>query len=71
MGAVGLTVVVLLLFVGASYSADRAVASSPNVPPIHIHITGHEWWWEVEYTDSVPITPFSPPMKYTSRLAGR
>jgi cytochrome c oxidase subunit II len=52
--AIGATVTVLLLFVCASVWADRSVRTPTGVPPLHVHVTGHQWWWQVDYVDSVP-----------------
>jgi cytochrome c oxidase subunit 2 len=51
--ALGVTVVVLLVTLGLDFSVGRANAS-PATSPITIQITGHQWWWEVAYEDSVP-----------------
>jgi cytochrome c oxidase subunit 2 len=51
--ALGVTVVVLLVTLGLDFGVGRANAS-PATSPITIQITGHQWWWEVAYEDSIP-----------------
>jgi cytochrome c oxidase subunit II len=51
--AVGVTVVVLLVTLGLDFGVGRAIAS-PGASPLTIEITGHQWWWEVSYEDSIP-----------------
>jgi cytochrome c oxidase subunit 2 len=38
----------------ASIAAGRAVSSAPPTTAVTIAITGHQWWWEVQYEDAVP-----------------
>jgi cytochrome c oxidase subunit 2 len=53
-GAVGVTVAILLVFLVASYLTGRAYAITPEGGrPLQVTVVGHQWWWEVEYTDSV------------------
>ena len=52
--SVGLTVVILIGLLVASISTGRAVASIPASSAVTIAIVGHQWWWEVQYEDSVP-----------------
>ncbi len=53
-GAVAVTVLLLFVLLVASVGTGRAVASlsSPGAPVIQV--TGHQWWWQVEYLDPVP-----------------
>jgi cytochrome c oxidase subunit 2 len=48
---IGATVVVLLLtFAGTMVTLDAA--SRPReVPSLTLDVTGHQWWWEVRYSD--------------------
>ena len=53
------TAAVLLLYVAASASTGRALASLPTTldstaTPLTIKVTGHQWWWEIEYADTAP-----------------
>jgi cytochrome c oxidase subunit 2 len=50
------TITVLVLSV-VSYGAQRTVfAHEPN--PVTIKITGHQWWWEVQYQGDSPHLSF-------------
>ena len=53
-GAAGLTIVVLFTFLVFDISAGRAVTATPGRDAIQLRVTGHQWWWEVQYRDSVP-----------------
>jgi len=54
-GAVGLTVAILLVLMVASFWTGRAVFSGVAEPEeLTIRVTGHQWWWEVEYEGPVP-----------------
>ncbi|HEX5514006.1 MAG TPA: cytochrome c oxidase subunit II [Gammaproteobacteria bacterium] len=52
--AVAATVLVLLVLNVNSYLTDRALLSTPAEEPLTIHVTGHQWWWEVRYEDPRP-----------------
>jgi cytochrome c oxidase subunit 2 len=53
-GAVGVTLAILLVFLVVSYLTGRAYAVTPEGGrPLQITVVGHQWWWEVVYTDSV------------------
>jgi cytochrome c oxidase subunit 2 len=51
---VGVTALVLLAAFAASLLTERAVASLEAPGALEIELTGHQWWWEVEYPDSPP-----------------
>ena len=53
-GAVGVTVVILFVLLVASVGTGRAIESlsAPHAPIVKV--TGHQWWWQVEYEDAVP-----------------
>ncbi|HEV2854985.1 MAG TPA: cytochrome c oxidase subunit II [Thermoanaerobaculia bacterium] len=53
-GAVAVTVVILFVLLVASVGTGRAIASlsAPHAPIVKV--TGHQWWWQVEYVDAVP-----------------
>ena len=53
-GAVALTCIVLLGLLVASVWTGRHVASLRADSAISIAVTGHQWWWEVEYEDATP-----------------
>jgi cytochrome c oxidase subunit 2 len=52
-GATGVTIVILFVFLVFSFSVGRAVTSPPR-PAVVVALTGHQWWWDVEYDDSIP-----------------
>ena len=52
--AVALTVVILFGLLVASVWTGRTVASLHASSAVTLIITGHQWWWEVEYEDAVP-----------------
>jgi cytochrome c oxidase subunit 2 len=54
IAAVGATLAILLVFLVVSYLTGRAYAVTPEGGrPLQITVVGHQWWWEVVYTDSV------------------
>jgi cytochrome c oxidase subunit 2 len=53
-GATVATTVVLFVFLVLNVSVGRAVTAHPGENPIQLRVTGHQWWWEVQYRDSVP-----------------
>jgi cytochrome c oxidase subunit II len=56
---VGLTFAILTLFVGASYAVDRKLISLDSGPTMEIQITGHQWWWEIQYLGETPSAQFT------------
>lgn len=52
-GAVAVTVLLLFVLLVASVGTGRAVASlsAPRAPIVKV--TGHQWWWQVEYESAV------------------
>ena len=53
-GAVGMTVVLLFVLLFASVGTGRALGSLSSPQALTIKLTGHQWWWSVEYQDPVP-----------------
>lgn len=54
-GAVAVTLIILFVFMIASFRTGRAINSLASHPePLIIKITGYQWWWEVEYQDRIP-----------------
>ena len=47
------TVVVLFAFLIVNFSTERALASLPGDAAVSVKVVGHQWWWEIEYVDSV------------------
>lgn len=54
---VGLTVATLFGLVVASVSTGRAIASLHTQSPI-FRIVGHQWWWEIKYSNPDPSKTF-------------
>jgi cytochrome c oxidase subunit 2 len=52
--ATGITALILFVFFIYSLTTGRALASLPAKSALTIHVTGVQWWWEVEYVDTVP-----------------
>lgn len=50
--ALALTVAVLIALAMSDFLVARVLAGAPE-NPLHVQITGHQWWWEVEYEDAV------------------
>jgi cytochrome c oxidase subunit 2 len=53
VGATALTVIVLFVFLVLDFTVGRALARPPSPGPV-VSVTGHQWWWEIEYDDSLP-----------------
>jgi cytochrome c oxidase subunit 2 len=51
--AIGVTVVTLIALLVASVWSGHSVASLQASSAVSIEITGHQWWWEVQYEDAV------------------
>ena len=52
--ATGLTVLILFGFLVADVSVGRQLSRNPGNQALQIRVTGHQWWWEVQYRDSLP-----------------
>lgn len=48
-GAIGITVIILFVFLIGSFTTGRALYSLDDPKDLTIKITGHQWWWEIEY----------------------
>lgn len=51
--AVGLTVVTLIALLVASVWTGRSIASLQATSALSIDVTGHQWWWEIQYEDAI------------------
>jgi cytochrome c oxidase subunit 2 len=47
------TTIVLFVFLVADSSVGRAITATPGHRALQIRVTGHQWWWEVQYRDSL------------------
>jgi cytochrome c oxidase subunit 2 len=54
VGAVGATVVILLVFMISSVVAGRGLTSPLGPAAVTIDAIGHQWWWEFQYRDITP-----------------
>lgn len=48
--AAGLSVVLLVGLTVADVLTDRALSKMPVADPLHIELTGWQWWWQAHYT---------------------
>jgi cytochrome c oxidase subunit 2 len=52
--AAAVTALILFAFLFASTGTGRAIASLSRSNALTVEVTGHQWWWEVQYIDPVP-----------------
>jgi cytochrome c oxidase subunit 2 len=52
--AVGVTVAILLVFFAYDLSVGRSLRMPTDRPHLLVKLTGYQWWWNVEYPDTVP-----------------
>ena len=52
------TVVILFLWLVASVSVGRATSAPQMADAVSINITGRQWWWQLEYVDTLPSNRF-------------
>jgi cytochrome c oxidase subunit 2 len=54
-GAVAVTILALFTLMVVSFRTGHAIYTLSEAPqPLQIKVTGHQWWWEIEYQDAVP-----------------
>ncbi|HEX2139442.1 MAG TPA: cytochrome c oxidase subunit II [Woeseiaceae bacterium] len=53
-GALAVTVVILLVNLVVDLRTQRALAGIGSDEALSIEVTGHQWWWEVEYVHEQP-----------------
>ena len=58
--ALAFTVLTVLVILIASALTGRSLASTPK-NEFNINVTGHQWWWNFEYTDGAPNDRFQSP----------
>jgi cytochrome c oxidase subunit II len=51
--ATGVTTLILFAFLVTDVVVGRAITATPGKDAIQIRVTGHQWWWEVQYRDSL------------------
>jgi cytochrome c oxidase subunit II len=54
LGATGITTAILFAFLIFDVSVGRTITTNPGNDALQIRVTGHQWWWEVQYRDSLP-----------------
>jgi cytochrome c oxidase subunit II len=47
------TALVLFAILVLSTTTGRAVTATPGREALQVRVTGHQWWWEVQYRDSL------------------
>ena len=56
--AVATSGVLLVGLLVASFATDRALARLPLEGAVNLHVTAHQWWWDVVYEDADPTRIF-------------
>ena len=51
---IGLVVVGLTLLITGSFVAERFIAQARSRDALQVRVTGHQWWWRIQYRD--PLT---------------
>jgi cytochrome c oxidase subunit II len=51
---VGLTLAILFALLVSDFFTGNAIYAAPDPNALAIKITGHQWWWEIEYEDPQP-----------------
>lgn len=46
---IGFILVGLTLLISGSFLSDRSLAEPSGGQALHIRVTGHQWWWRIEY----------------------
>jgi cytochrome c oxidase subunit II len=57
--AAAATIVILLVFLGYDLSVGRTLSPIPTKQPLTIEVTGKQWWWSIDYADTVPQHRFT------------
>jgi cytochrome c oxidase subunit 2 len=57
--ALAVSSVLLVALLVASIATDRAMAKLSLTDAVAVHITAHQWWWEVTYDDALPERVFA------------
>ena len=53
-GAVAVTVVVLFVVLVSDFKVGQALTIAPATKVVPVRIIGHQYWWEIQYPDSIP-----------------
>jgi cytochrome c oxidase subunit 2 len=57
--SVAVTVVLLLVLLGASAMTDRALQRMPLEGALQLEVIANQWWWDVRYDDPHPSRKFA------------
>ncbi|HEV8209074.1 MAG TPA: cytochrome c oxidase subunit II [Vicinamibacterales bacterium] len=57
--AVAVSTALLLAMLVASVLTDRALARLSLVDAVHVEVTAHQWWWELQYSGSPESARFT------------
>ena len=52
--ATAATAIILFVFLVLDLSVGRAITTNPGPEALQIRVTGHQWWWDIQYRDSLP-----------------
>jgi cytochrome c oxidase subunit 2 len=52
--ASAVTTIILFVFLILDLSVGRAITTNPGPEALQVRVTGHQWWWEIQYRDSLP-----------------
>jgi cytochrome c oxidase subunit II len=52
--ATAATAIILFVFLVLDLSVGRAITTNPGPEALQVRVTGHQWWWEIQYRDSLP-----------------
>jgi cytochrome c oxidase subunit 2 len=58
VGALAVTGLILFVFLIMSYRTGRASYTLQDPNALSIKVTGHQWWWEVQYLDQTASNIF-------------
>jgi cytochrome c oxidase subunit 2 len=53
-GATIVTALILFLMLVADFRVGQALTMPPSTKAVPIKIVGHQYWWEIQYPDSIP-----------------
>jgi cytochrome c oxidase subunit 2 len=54
VGGVSVTSLTLMVLMVAEFATARSLHSPSRSEDLTIRVTGHQWWWEVQYQDPTP-----------------
>jgi cytochrome c oxidase subunit 2 len=56
--AVAVAVPVMFVMLVYDFAVGRGIGGMPTSPMMTITVTGHQWWWQVDYEDPTPANEF-------------